>query len=318
MKYLLGIDIGGTKCAVILADENLKIIDRIQIPTVDRQTTITQLFASADSLINQHNIANTAVIGIGVSCGGPLDSVNGIIQSPPNLPGWDDVPITHLFSERYGIQTYLENDANACAVAEWRYGSGKGIQNMIFLTFGTGLGAGLILNGALYRGASSMAGEVGHIRLTEDGPDGYGKVGSAEGYCSGGGIAKLAQIKLKQYQQLGKNTGVLGELDLNTMTARDVALAAESGDALALEILSISGYHLGMTLAILIDLFNPERVVIGSIYLRCERFLSSAMQRVIQKEALPISYHACEILAASLGESIGDYAALAIADGITA
>ena len=111
---------------------------------------------------------------VGISCGGPLDSKKGLILSPPNLPGWDNVPVTKLLSEALQVPAFLQNDADACAIAEWRFGAGQGCENMVFLTFGTGLGAGLILNGKLYQGASGMAGEVGHLRLFDNGHIGYG------------------------------------------------------------------------------------------------------------------------------------------------
>lgn len=136
------------------------------------------------------------IAGIGISCGGPLDSRRGVILSPPNLPGWDEVPVKAYFERETGAPAMLRNDADACAVAEWRYGAGRGCRNMVFLTFGTGFGAGLILNGALYSGSCDMAGEIGHIRAPGDPayrPVGYGKSGSFEGYCSGGGIAELGR-----------------------------------------------------------------------------------------------------------------------------
>lgn len=120
---------------------------------------------------------------VGISCGGPLNSTAGIIEGPPNLPGWNNVKIADILTSHYGVFASLQNDANACAVAEWKFGAGKGAQNMIFLTFGTGLGAGLILNGRLYSGTNDNAGEIGHIRLEEFGPSGYGKSGSFEGFA---------------------------------------------------------------------------------------------------------------------------------------
>lgn len=128
---------------------------------------------------------------IGISCGGPLDSRRGIVFSPPNLPGWDKVPITKFFSERFHVPCFLQNNANACVLAEWKWGNGKNLDNVVFPTFGTGMGAGLILNGKLYEGAKGLAGEIGHMRLARHGPVGYGKAGSFEGVCSGGGDSAI-------------------------------------------------------------------------------------------------------------------------------
>jgi glucokinase len=210
MKYILGVDIGGTKCAVVLGkyEGGIEILDKIKFPSeTDKgpENTINNLFQAVVTIIGRNNLTNNDIASIGISCGGPLDSKNGIIMSPPNLKGWDNIAIVERFESRFGIKTKLQNDANACALAEWKFGAANGYDNAIFLTFGTGLGAGLILDGRLYTGANDMAGEVGHIRLEQTGPVGYGKAGSFEGFCSGGGIAQLAKIKvLEKFQRGGK------------------------------------------------------------------------------------------------------------------
>ena len=168
----IGIDIGGTKCAVVKGDLN-GITDKISFATEGCEGTLARIFDAVESLL--------PATAIGISCGGPLDDRRGVILSPPNLPGWDEVYITDMLRDRFSIPAYLCNDANACALAEWKFGAGRGSRNMIFLTFGTGLGAGLILDGRLYSGTSGMAGEVGHVRLDDDGPVGFGKRGSFEG-----------------------------------------------------------------------------------------------------------------------------------------
>ena len=202
--YLLGFDIGGTKCAVITANyENgeLELLARESIPTdrsVGPYVMIDRLCALADTILKKRPEA------IGISCGNPMDSKRGVILSPPNLPGWDNVEIVRVLEERYGVRAYLQNDADACAIAEWRFGAGRGTQNMVFMTFGTGFGAGLILGGRLYSGTNGNAGEVGHIRLSSFGPVGYGKAGSWEGFCSGGGISQLAYMKATEMAQGGK------------------------------------------------------------------------------------------------------------------
>ena len=180
---------------------------------------------------------------------------------------------------------------------------------MAFLTFGTGLGAGLILDGRLYRGACGMAGELGHWRLSDYGPTGYGKEGSFEGFCSGGGICQLAETLVLRERQKGAPVS-MGTVPL---TARSVAEAAGRGDPLALEVLDHVAHQLGRGLALLVDLLNPERIVIGSVYARCEELLRDGMLHVLAQEALPASLAACRILPAALGEHIGDCAALAIA-----
>jgi glucokinase len=237
-----------------------------------------------------------------------------VILSPPNLSGWDEVEIVRMLSERYGGAVCLQNDANACALAEWRYGAGKGCENMIFLTFGSGLGAGLILGGRLYEGANGMAGEVGHIRLSDFGPVGYGKRGSFEGFCSGNGIAALGRMLAEESLQLGKSVSYCdGGADLTAVTAKRIAECARAGHADALRVYEICGERLGTGLSILIDVLNPERIVIGSVFQRSGELLIPSMRRALEREALGIALSACEILPAALKENIGDYAALSCA-----
>ncbi|HAK44336.1 MAG TPA: sugar kinase [Spirochaeta sp.] len=302
---LIGIDIGGTKCAVVLGNETPEVLERIEFPTSGGpEQTLMEISANVQKIIDGPEGKNVKCIGI--SCGGPLNSKDGVILSPPNLPGWDNVEIVSLLQARFGLPAAIQNDANACALAEWKWGAGKGCSNMIFLTFGTGLGAGLILDGRLYSGTNDMAGEAGHIRLKNDGPMGYGKAGSFEGFCSGGGIARQAEAVLKH-----KSSPILPPG--NDITARDVCAAASKGDAVALEILENSGRHLGMGLSILIDLLNPERIVIGSIFTRCGEYLSPAAQAVIEMETLSAARKVCSVIPAALGEQIGDFASLSIA-----
>jgi glucokinase len=275
---------------------------------------VKRIVDTARMLLGKHGAAAGSVAGIGISCGGPLDSTAGLVLSPPNLPGWSDVPITLELERALGGRAFLQNDANACALAEWRFGAGKGTRNMIFLTFGTGMGAGLILDGRLYEGTNGLAGEVGHIRLAPEGPEGYGKKGSFEGYCSGGGIARLARNEAEKRLAAGHTVAFCsGREGLAGISAQDVGKAAEAGDSLALEIFDLSGRFLGRALALIIDLLNPQRIVIGSIYSRCRRFIEPSMKEEIAREALAPAARACEVVPAALGETIGDYACLSVA-----
>jgi len=287
-----GLDLGGTKCAAILAKvngESITFLARKEVPT---QGTWREVMAPLLAFIKEQNHDITAC---GISCGGPLDSKKGVILNPPNLMSFENVPIVQTVEEALRCPARLQNDADACALAEWRFGAGRGTQNMIFLTFGTGLGAGLILNGQLYVGARNMAGECGHIRLAPDGPEGYRKRGSFEGFCSGGGIAQLIEIR----------TG-------EAYTAKELAKKADAGDPQALAVWDEIGAQFGRGLAVLVDILNPEAVVAGSIFTRAERFLHEPAMRALHEEALPESLHGFRLLPAELGDQIGDYAAIAI------
>ena len=320
--YSLGIDIGGTKCAVILGkgefSDNTEgfIIDKIKFPTEVKRgwkAVINEILEKCDELLSRNNVNNTDLIGVGISCGGPLDSKKGTINCPPNLPDWDNVPIVKIVSEHFGVKCVLHNDANACAVAEWRFGAGKGYNNLVFLTFGTGMGAGLILDGRLYYGTNDCAGEVGHIRLAEDGPVGYGKAGSFEGFCSGGGIKNLAQLTARKYLAENKESILFKtEDDIEKLDAKIVADAMYQGDKFAKEVYLKCAEYLGRGLSIIIDIINPEAVVIGSIYERNQEFFSQIVNDVIKKEALTFNADVCKIIPAELGDSIGDFAALGV------
>ena len=248
MKYVLGLDIGGTKSAILLArpdKEHVVFLERKAIPT--------------------H---------------GTWKEVLGCLAD-----------MGKAFLEIHRISR------EECCIG-------------IFLTFGTGLGAGLILNGRLYEGACGMAGEAGHVRLAEEGPVGYAEAGSFEGFCSGGGIARLAGAMAEDALKAGRPVSYLNEGGLEGITARDVAEAADMGYADARNVLAVSGRYFGRGLALLVDILNPERIVAGGIYARAGRFLKEEMEKEFRREALPASVNACCILPSGLGEQIGDYGAV--------
>lgn len=323
-KYIAGVDIGGTKTAVLLAkdiDEEIPaselFVDRRQFSTpVGEQAKNgpNEIVRQLNRLLSDTGVSKNQLSSIGVSCGSPLDSKTGRILSPPNLFGWDDVPITDILEREFGVTARLQNDADACALAEWMYGAGRGSEHMIFLTMGTGFGAGLVLGGRLYTGASGSAGEIGHLRLTSGGPVGYGKRGSVEGYCSGGGIAQVARTKALEMLQTGKAVSFCASLAaLDSITAQSVAVAANDGNSDALDVYREVGEYLGSALSLIIDLLNPQRIVIGSIFARSENLLRKSMQEVIDRETLTSANRVCTVVPARLGERIGDYATICAA-----
>lgn len=310
---MIGFDIGGSKCAVCLGrevDGHLEILNKRIVPT-DHSISPYEMIERMCKLAKE---MTDTIDCIGISCGGPLDSRAGVIQSPPNLPGWDNVEIVSYLEKRYGIKAYLQNDANACAVAEWLYGAGRGCENMIFLTFGTGMGAGLILNGRLYSGTNDMAGEIGHIRLNQYGPVGYGKAGSFEGFCSGSGLAQLGQMMAREKLQMGETVSYCESMEqLQYITAKTIAEWANEGCEDALAVYRLCGVMLGQGLSILIDVLNPECIVLGSVFQRSGHLLRSAMEDVLARECLKGSRSVCRVIPALLKGNIGDYAALAVA-----
>jgi glucokinase len=316
----LGVDVGGTKTAVVLSSRPPASLGRIEFATLPEEgpeRALGLIVDAARSLLAQHGFGEESIAAIGVSCGSPLDRVRGTIQAPPNLSTWVNVPICRFLAEAFHTTCRLENDANAGAVAEHRFGAGVGSEHMVFLTLGTGLGAGIIAAGSLYLGANGDAGEIGHVRLSPTGPVGYHKAGSIEGWASGGGIAQLAVRMLAQAERRGRGSVLHAQAASGAgLTARDVGLAAHAGDAVALSILRTSGARLGQALALLMDVLNPQRIVLGGLAWRMGENLLGPMRRMIEHEALPQTLQACEIVPAALGEQIGDVSALCVAMGL--
>ena len=314
-KWLAGVDIGGTKTAVVVSQRPPEVAARIEFATAQERGpdhAIQSIKAAIRELLAAQNAAPGDIAGIGVSCGGPLDPVAGAIQSPPNLATWIDVPIIAILAREFSCPVSLENDANAGAMAEHRFGAGRGCQHMIFLTMGTGLGAGIIANGRLYQGANDSAGEIGHVRLTRTGPAGYRKAGSVEGWASGGGMAQVARRELEAARRRGQISLLMGRPE-GSVTAREVLHAAQAGDKVALRIISICGRKLGETLAILVDILNPERIVIGGLAMRFGELVLAPARKWMRKEALAHAAAVCKIVPAGLDERIGDVAALCVA-----
>ena len=289
---IIGVDIGGTKCALVKADAAGRVLRETRFGTTDVSGTLANIYAAVSEL------EPGASPVFGIACGGPLDAARGVILSPPNLPGWDGIAIVSELESRFGGRGYLMNDANACALAEWQFGAGRGTRNMVYLTHGTGVGAGLILDGRLCEGTTGDAGEVGHVRLAPEGPVGYGKAGSFEGFCSGGGLSRLAAGR------------VVGH---GALSAKELAELANAGNAEALAVWEESGRYLGRALSLLIDILNPEVIVLGSLYMRSGHLLESAMREELSRETLAGPLKACRIVAAELGESTGVMSAIAVA-----
>ncbi len=298
---ILGFDIGGTKSAAILGTDRGEIRLRKEIAT--RAPRGFQPVFDDLCVLGRDVAAGTGgepIEAISVSIGGPLDVLRGIILSPPNLPGWDQIPLKVLLEKHFNLPVFIEHDGNAGALAEWMFGAGQGMVNLVFLTMGTGFGAGLILDGRLYRGTSDVAGEAGHIRIAEDGPVCYGKAGSLEGYASGTGIARLAHLL---HPALWKED----------VTLRQIADEARAGSAGALQVFEIAALHFGRGLAMIMDMLNPQMIILGGVGMRLNELLVAPALEVAQREALPRAWESCQVVPARLGEAIGDYASLCAA-----
>ena len=303
-RTVLGLDVGGTKTACVEGMLDGHILQRIEMPTRANEPfcgTFREIVGNLKSLMSAASLQGRSIAAISVSIGGPLKIGEGVLIDPPHLPGWHGVALKAQLMQAFpGIPVHVEHDGNAGALAEFHFGVGKGrrdLQHLIFLTFGTGIGAGFIVNGRILRGASDTAGEIGHWRLAEDGPLAFGKRGCWESFASGAGLVHLAAQMFPA--RWNRETPI-----------RDLVEAMLSDDREAMEVAAVAGHWMGRGLALLIDALNPQIIVFGSLgVVLGERILGPA-RKVIAEEALPQAAAACELLPSALGSSIGDIASL--------
>ncbi|HEY66676.1 MAG: ROK family protein [Chloroflexi bacterium] len=312
---VIGIDLGGTKISTALIDSVGRIMARDYRETQaaeGQEAVIERMLDSARRVIAQAEVTQAQVAAVGIGAPGPLDIEAGVLVAPPNLPGWDRVPLKRIIEDALGITTFLENDANAAALGEHRFGAGRGRQHMIYVTVSTGIGGGLILDGKLYHGASGMAGEIGHMTIVPYGPlCGCGNRGCLEALASGTAIARQARERVAR----GVPT-LMADLaagDPERITAKLVAEAAHQGDAEAREILAEAMNYLGIGMANLVNLFNPELIVIGGGLTNIGELLFGPVRRAIDRRAFRAQAQTVQVVQAKLGKDVGVLGAAAVA-----
>jgi len=313
-NYILGLDIGGTKLAVVVSDKNGKIIQKVRKATESKKGpdyAIGKLIDMVNEAISLADIEWTDIIGIGASCGGPLDTKTGIIYSPPNLPGWDAIPFKEIFESEFKLPVIVENDANASALAEWMFGAGKGYDYVLYMTMGTGIGGGIIAEGNIYHGANDSAGEVGHQVLLPDGPlCGCGQRGCLEALCSGPAIARRAQEAVKKNPDT--KILLLADGDIDKVKSELVVQAAKNNDKLALKLIDETAYYMGWGIANLVNIINPEVIVLGTIAVASGDLLLNPIRKYVNKFAMERPAKIVKIVPAQLGDYVGDIAAVAL------
>ena len=313
-KHVVGIDIGGTKLATVVADDTGKILSKVRRPTRAEkgpEYAIQLLFEMVYEGISQTGLEQKAISAIGVSCGGPLDTETGVVYSPPNLPGWDTFPLKTRLESEFKIPATIENDANASALAEYRFGGGSGYNAVLYMTMSTGIGGGIVINGQIYHGANDSAGEVGHQILLPDGPlCGCGKRGCLEALCSGPAIARRA----KEAIQKESNSAILTLTDgnIDAIKSEHVLEAARQGDALALKLVDETAYYMGWGIANLVNIMNPDIVLLGTIAIAAGDLLLDPIRQTVSAFAMARPAEAVKIMPAELGKSLGDLAAIAL------
>ena len=312
--YLLGLDIGGTKLAVVVADWNGNILHKVRRPTEagrGPEAVVATLVDMSREVMARAALTTADVAGVGVSCGGPLDTGTGVVYAPPNLPGWDEVPLKAWLERAVPLPVFVENDANAGALAEWSFGAGRGFRHMVYMTMSTGIGGGIILDGRLYRGPNDTAGEVGHMTIVEDGPAcGCGKRGCLESLCSGPSIARRARERAQ-----GTPGSILAELadgDLERVTAETVMEAARKSDPCAREIVDETARYMATGLGNIVNILNPEIIVIGTILVKAGDLLLEPIRNYLRGETWSRVYDTVRVVPAELGDAVGDLAAIAV------
>lgn len=304
-KYKIGVDVGGTNIKVALVDKKGNIVYSNTVPTraeMGYEYTISNMKQAIYELMKETKTSKEVIEGIGFGFPGQVDCERGIVRLAPNIPGWVNVPIASIIEEEFGITTKIDNDVRCAALGELNFGAGKGCQNLICITVGTGIGSGLIINGKLVRGASNAAGEIGHIKLQMQGGPicGCGDTGCLEAFASGPSIVAMAE----QYILGGKSTKYR-ELANPDITPYVVAEAAKQGDTVAKRIFEIIGEYIGIGMASVVNLLNPEKIVIGGGVADAGDLLIEPIKRTLKERAMPIQAEAVEIVSAELGNTAG-------------
>jgi len=314
-RLVVGVDLGGTKIGAGLVDGEGHIIAsdyRQTLAAEGPDAVIGRMLEAAGEVMARAGARRPDVAAVGIGSPGPLDIETGVVLTSPNLPGWDCVPLRQRIEDGLGITTFLDNDANAAALGEHRFGAGRGVDHMIYVTVSTGIGGGLILDGALYHGVAGMAGEVGHQTIAPDGPRcGCGNRGCVEALASGTAIAHEARASVAR----GAPTLIaeLAEGSPERITAKLVAEAAGQGDEEAHRILTEAMESLGIGIANLVNLFNPQLIIIGGGLANIGPLLFEPVRRAIDRRAFPAPARAVRVVPAELNDDVGVLGAAAVA-----
>jgi glucokinase len=297
---VLALDIGGTKLAAGVVDASGRVHSFAVEPShaddgPDR--VLPRLFELGRRVVAESGVPWIEIHAVGIGCGGPLDAEHGILIAPPHLPGWHDVPVTALAEHEFERPAALENDATAAAAGEHRWGAGAGTRNMVYLTISTGVGGGVVIDGRLYRGTMGNGGEFGHVTVDWHGRrcKGCGRLGCLEAYVSGTSIAERAQ-----------------EAGLDFATAEDVALAARAGDPGAGKVWDETVEALACGLTSIVNLFEPELVVVGGGVSRSGEQLLGPVRESVRASSMAPAAKGVDIVVSALGEQVGVVGAAAI------
>ena len=314
MKKVLAFDLGGTKTAFGVVAENGEVLGSDKIETLAKQgpeQAIQRVNLSAQSLLQKLNIKPQELIGIGIASPGPLDISKGCVDGSPNLPGWTGYSIEQGLSSFFNLPARIDNDANAAALGEYKFGAGKNKKNMVYITVSTGIGGGVIVDGRLMRGANGNAAELGHLTLNINGPVcPCGANGCFEMYASGTAIAR----RTREAIQAGAPSQILSLAgSLEKITTHHILAALQKEDELAKKIWNETTEYLGRGLAVVINTFNPELIVVGGGVTAAGELLFNPVREKALRYAFPRLAAVCSIVPAGLGSNVGVVGAAACA-----
>jgi glucokinase-like ROK family protein len=296
-----GIDMGATHLTIILANFSAQVLVEKEIPfdiANGPEACLDQTDHLLKELLQSVNLSIGELAAVGMGVPGPIVTEAGMVLAPPIMPGWDQFPIRATLEKRWGHTVSLNNDAELGALGEWAYGADRGASNMAYIKIGTGVGAGLLIDGQIYHGATGSAGEIGHITIEENGPlCNCGNRGCLETLTGGKAIARIAQEMVKK----NARTALAEIQPVERITAIDVADAARRGDRVAQQILVTAGDHLGIAIAGLVNLFNPDSIVVGGGVAQIGDLFLEPVRKAVIKRSLPAAAQAVRITTALLG-----------------
>lgn len=306
-SVVLAVDLGGTKIRVAIVSNKGKMIAKEYHPTLadeGPQAVIERIFAAMDSVLNQVRMNPSQLSSISLAAAGAIDMDKGWVTFSPNLPGWYDIPLKQVIEKKLGVTTFLVNDASAAALGEQQFGAGRGLNHLVYLTVSTGIGGGIIIDGKLYLGASGSAGEIGHMTIDVHGPRcNCGNFGCLETLASGTAMANDAIMRISSGEKSSLTDLVRGKIE--DITAETISIAARDGDFLALEVIFRAATYLGVGLANVVNIFNPEMIIIGGGVSQMGDLLLNTARQVVRERAFGLSSEAVHIVTAGLGEDAG-------------
>jgi glucokinase-like ROK family protein len=301
MGYVIGVDMGATHVTLILADFSAREIEELHMPldiNLGPSVCLSQVDTYFQELLKMAGLSLKDIKAVGVGVPGPIVAEAGMVSGPPIMPGWDGFPIRDTLQERWACPVTLNNDSELGALGEWAYGAGRGERCLAYIKVGTGIGAGLLLDGQIYGGVTGSAGEIGHITLNENGPECQcGNKGCLEAMAGGRAIANRAIDAVHK----GQRTMLVEKSPVESISAHDVIAAARRGDLISQQIMIEAGAHLGTAIASLVNLFNPSMVVIGGGVAQIGDLILEPIRRTVQQRSLRVASRAVRITAALLG-----------------